>query len=140
MIWIKALHVFFMVSWFAALFYLPRLFVYHADTHDDAGNERFKIMERKLLGMMHFAGLGTAIFGVWMLWDYAWAAYSTMGWLHAKLLLVVILYGFHFYCIKLVKTFREDKNTRDHKFYRKINEIPALVGLAVIILVVVRPF
>lgn len=140
MIWVKALHVFFMVSWFAALFYLPRLFVYHADTHDEAGNERFKVMERKLYGMMNFAGTGMAIFGIWLLIDYAWTAYSGSGWLHAKLFLVVLLIGFHFYCGKLVKTFREDNNTRDHKFYRKINEIPAVLGLVVIILVVVRPF
>ena len=140
MLWVKALHVFFMVSWFATLFYLPRLFVYHAETKDEAGNERFKVMERKLYGMMNFTGTGMLIFGLWLLFDYAWYAYSSMGWLHAKLFLVVILIGFHFYCGKLVKTFREDKNTHDHKFYRKINEIPTALGLIIIILVIVRPF
>jgi putative membrane protein len=140
MLWVKAFHVFFMVSWFAALFYLPRLFVYHAGTQDEAGNERFKVMERKLYGMMNFAGTGMLIFGVWMMIDYAWTAYSHSGWLHAKLFLVALLIGFHFYCGKIVKTFRENKNTRDHKFYRKINEIPAVLGLAIIILVIVRPF
>lgn len=140
MLWVKALHVFFMVSWFAGLFYLPRLFVYHADTYDDAGNQRFKIMERKLFGMMTFAGVGMLIFGVWLMVDYAWVAYSKAGWLHAKLFLVALLIGFHLYCYKLMKDFRADKNTRDHKFYRMINEFPTLVGLAIIILVIVRPF
>ena len=140
MLWIKALHVFFMVSWFAALFYLPRLFVYHADTHDDAGNERFKIMERKLFGMMTFAGIGTLIFGIWLLIDYAWNAYSTSGWLHAKLFLVLLLIGFHLYCARIIKQFKENINTRDHKFFRKLNEIPTILGLIVIILVIVRPF
>jgi len=140
MLWVKAFHVFFMVSWFAGLFYLPRLYVYHADTHDEAGNERFKVMERKLFIMMTIGGVGTLIFGAWLMIDYAWAAYSSSGWLHAKLLLVFLLFGFHFYCARINRTFKEDKNTRDHKFFRKINEIPTLLGLAIIILVVIRPF
>ncbi|MDH5218595.1 MAG: CopD family protein [Gammaproteobacteria bacterium] len=140
MLWVKALHVFFMVSWFAGLFYLPRLYVYHADTHDDTGNERFKVMERKLYIMMTIGGVGTLIFGAWLMIDYAWAAYSSSGWLHAKLFLVFLLYGFHFYCGHINKIFRENRNTRDHKFFRKINEIPTLLGLAIIILVFIRPF
>ena len=140
MLWIKAFHVFFMVSWFAGLFYLPRLYVYHADTHDDAGNERFKVMERKLFIMMTIGGVGTLIFGAWLMIDYAWAAYSSSGWLHAKLFLVFLLFVFHFYCAHINKTFKENRNTRNHVFFRKLNEIPTLLGLAIIILVFIRPF
>jgi len=140
MLWIKALHVFFVISWFAPLFYLPRLFVYHADTKDEAGNERFKIMERKLYGMMKFTSIGALVFGLWMLYDYAWVAYSGSGWLHAKLFLVVLLFGFQFYCYKIVKQFRNNENTRNHVFYRWFNEIAALLAIAIVILVIVKPF
>lgn len=141
MLWVKAFHIISMVTWFAALFYLPRLFVYHAMADDNTSQERFKIMERKLYrGIMTPSMVITAGLGLWMLQNYAWAVYSTMGWLHAKLLLAVILIGYHFYCGKLLRDFRDDKNTRGHVFYRWFNEFPVMVLLAMVILVVVKPF
>ena len=107
MLWVKAFHIIFIVTWFAGLFYLPRLFVYHAMSDDSISNERFKIMERKLYyGITTPSAVLTVVFGVWMLWDYAWVAFSKTGWLHAKLTLVVILIGYHIYCGKLVKHFK----------------------------------
>ena len=106
MLWIKALHIIFMVTWFAGLFYLPRLFVYHADCHDEAGHGRFLIMERKLFIIMTIGAVLTFVFGGWLLVEYAWAAYRDSGWLTAKLLLVGLLTGFHFYCWLIVKEFR----------------------------------
>ncbi|MDH5544712.1 MAG: CopD family protein [Gammaproteobacteria bacterium] len=140
MLWVKAIHVFFVVSWFAAIFYLPRLFVYHAETHDEAGKERFKIMERKLFAMMKFTSIGAIGLGLWMAFDYAWAAYSSSGWFHAKMLLVVILLGYQYLCSRIVRDFREDRNTRSHVYYRWFNEFPVFILLGISILVVVRPF
>jgi len=141
MLWVKAFHLAFMVAWFAGLFYLPRLFVYHAMCEDEPGRERFKIMERKLYyGIMTPAMLMTAGFGLWLLFSYAWTAYSSMGWLHAKLLLAVVLIAYHFYCGKLVRDFRDDRNRRTHVFYRWFNEVPVLFLLGMVILAVVKPF
>jgi len=141
MLWVKAFHIIFMVSWFAGLFYLPRLFVYHTNCEDDAGKERFKIMERKLLkGIMNPAALLTLATGIWMLVDYAWAAYSDNGWLHAKLMLVVIIIVYHHFCGQFFRAFRDDRNQRSHVFYRWFNELPVLLLVAIVILVVVRPF
>jgi putative membrane protein len=137
MLWIKALHIVFMVTWFAGLFYLPRLFVYHADTHDEAGQARFKIMERKLyFGIMTPGALLTIAFGVWL-----WLGYGISGgWLHAKLSLVAVLIGYHLWCGKLVTDFKLDRNRRSHVWYRWFNEFPVLILIAVVILVVVKPF
>lgn len=141
MLWVKALHVSFMVTWFAGLFYLPRLFVYHAMSEDEISNKRFKIMERKLFwGIMTPGALLTIAFGVWLLVDYAWRAYATSGWLHAKLFLVLLLVIYHVYCGKLVNDFKHDRNHRDHVFYRWFNEIPVVALFAIVILVIVRPF
>ena len=141
MLWLKAFHLIFVVTWFAALFYLPRLFVYHAECQDDAGNARFKIMERKLYyGIMTPSAILTFIFGVWTLSFYSIEQITTMHWLHAKLLLVVMLYLSHSYCGKLVKQFASDANTRSHIFYRWFNEFPVLILIAVVILVIVKPF
>ncbi len=141
MLWLKAFHLIFVVTWFAALFYLPRLFVYHAECKDEAGNARFKIMERKLYyGIMMPSAILTFIFGAWMLSYYSIEQIATMHWLHAKLLLVVILYFYHAYCGKLVKQFARDENTRSHVFYRWFNEFPVVILIAVVILVIVKPF
>lgn len=141
MIWVKAFHIVGVVTWFAALFYLPRLFVYHALAEDAAGIERFKVMERKLYrGIMTPSMLFTVALGLWLLFDYAWQAYSQMGWLHAKLLLVAVLIGYHLYCGKLLKDFRDDRNRRSHIFYRWFNEFPVLILIAVVLLAVVKPF
>ncbi len=137
MLWIKALHIAFMVTWFAGLFYLPRLFVYHAMTTDEAGIERFKVMERKLFyGIMTPGALLTIVFGVWLWLGYGFGG----GWLHAKLALVALLVVYHAYCGKLLIDFKHGRNTHGHVFYRWLNEMPVLVLLAVVILVVVKPF
>lgn len=141
MLWIKALHISFMVTWFAGLFYLPRLFVYHAMSTDDISRERFKIMERKLYyGIMTPGAILTIVLGLWMLFDYAWAAYGRQPWLHAKMLLVLLLVLYHLYCGKVLRDFKHERNTHGHVFYRWFNEAPVLVMFAIIILVVVRPF
>ena len=140
MIWIKALHIVFMVTWFAGLFYLPRLFVYHADCHDEIGHARFLVMERKLFIIMTIGAILTAVFGGWMLLDYAWAAYRNSAWLMSKLLLVGLLTGFHFYCWLIVQEFRAGTAAHSHVFYRWINEIPALLLVAIVLLAVVKPF
>ncbi len=138
--WVKALHIIFMVTWFAGLFYLPRLFVYHVGVSDDAGNVRFKVMERKLFIIMTMGAVATAIFGFWLLFAYAWTAFSNMGWLHTKLFLVALLVAYHGWCYKLVLDFRHDRNRHSEKFYRFFNEGPALLLVAVVLLVVVKPF
>ena len=138
--WVKAFHVIFMVTWFAGLFYLPRLFVYHATADDGISRERFKIMERKLyFGIMTPGAVLTIALGIWMLIDYGWAAYSHSGWLHAKLALVALLVGYHVYCGKLLAAFKYDCNRHTHVFYRWLNEMPVLALVAIVILVMVRP-
>lgn len=141
MLWLKAFHLIFMVTWFAGLFYLPRLFVYHAMSDDNVSNERFKIMERKLFfGIMTPGLILTFIFGIWMLTDYAWTLYSATGWLHTKLSLLGLLVVYHAYCGKWLLDFKHDRNTRSHVFYRWVNEIPVLFLLAIVILAVVKPY
>ena len=137
MLWIKALHIIFMVTWFAALFYLPRLFVYHAMSDDAVSIERFKIMERKLFfGIMTPGALFTIVFGVWLWLGYGFSG----GWLHAKLALVAVLLAYHVYCGKLLIDFKHDRNRHGHVFYRWLNEFPVVILFAVVILVVVKPF
>lgn len=140
MLWIKALHVAFMVTWFAGLFYLPRLFVYHATATDKLSVDRFVVMERRLFAIMTIGAVLTAIFGLWMLFDYAWIAAKGSGWLHAKLFLVILLITYHVYCYKIVKVFARGANTRSERFYRLFNEFPVLLLFAIIIMVIVRPF
>lgn len=140
MLWVKAFHVIAMVCWFAGLFYLPRLFVYHAACEDQPGRERFKIMERKLYrGITTPSMVATVVLGLWLI-SYNPAGYFSQGWLHAKLALVVVLIGYHFYCGHLVRVFRDDQNRRSHVFYRWFNELPVLVLVAVVILATVKPF
>lgn len=139
-LWLKALHLIAVVAWFAALFYLPRLFVYHTETTDTAGNERFKIMERKLYrGIATPAMIATIVLGIAVLSTNA-AGYMSQGWMHVKLLLVVLLLGYHFACGSLMKKFANDVNTRSHIFYRWFNEFPVLILVAIVILVIVKPF
>lgn len=138
MLWIKALHIIFMVTWFAGLFYLPRLFVYHAQASDPISIERFKVMEKKLyFGIMLPGMLLTLVFGFWL-----WLGFGiTGGWLHAKLALVAVLVAHHFWLGKLLRDFAADRNRHSHVFYRWINEIPAApILFLVVILVVVKPF
>ncbi len=136
MLWIKAFHIVFVVSWFAGLFYLPRLFVNHAMASEPAELARLKLMEHKLYRFMTPLAVLALALGLWL-----WLGYGISGgWMHAKLALVVVLIGYHLYCGKLVKTFAADQNTRSHTFYRVFNELPVLVLIAVTILVVVKPF
>jgi putative membrane protein len=137
MLWIKAFHIIFLVTWFAGLFYLPRLFVYHAMAEDTASRERFKVMERKLYyGIMAPGAVLTIVFGTWL-----WLGYGiTGGWLHAKLALVAALIAYHLWCGKLVNDFKHDRNTRGDVWYRWFNEIPIVILIASVILAVVKPF
>lgn len=141
MIWVKALHIISMITWFAGLFYLPRLFVYHADCHDEIGNARFKIMEFKLYVMMNIGALLTFVFGIWLLIDYAWEAYIyTTLWLPIKLLLVTLLLVYHHICGYFRRVFRDDNNQHSHTYYRWFNEVPVLILIAVVLLAVGKPF
>lgn len=141
MLWVKAFHLIAVVTWFAALFYLPRLFVYHAMADDALSIERFKVMERKLYrGIMTPSAVVVVVLGLWLLYDYAWAAFAHMGWLHAKLALVTVLIGYHLWCGRLVKAFRDGRNTRGHVFYRWFNEFPVLLLVGITVLVIVKPF
>ncbi|SEN80003.1 putative membrane protein [Nitrosospira multiformis] len=137
MLWVKSFHIVFVVAWFAGLFYLPRLFVYHALTTDSAGIERFKIMERKLYyGIMTPSAVLAVVLGLWL-----WLGYGITGaWLHAKLALVVLLIAYHGYCGRLLADFKCDRNWHGHIYYRWFNEVPVLILIAVVILVVVKPW
>ncbi|HEX2826569.1 MAG TPA: protoporphyrinogen oxidase HemJ [Burkholderiales bacterium] len=137
MLWVKAFHVVFMVTWFAGLFYLPRLFVYHAMTTDTTGSERFKVMERKLYYGIMTPGAALTIASGLTLWLY----YGISGgWLHAKLALVALLIAYHLWCGKLLKDFREDRNLRSHVWFRWFNEAPVLLLIAIVVLVMIKPF
>jgi len=137
MLWLKAFHIVFVVTWFAGLFYLPRLFVYHAMSEDATSIARFKVMERKLFyGIMTPSAVLTVMLGLWL-----WLGYGFGGvWLHVKLALVVALILYHLYCYRLLVNFRDDRNRHGHVFYRWLNEIPVLILIAVVVLVVVKPF
>jgi len=137
MLWIKAFHIIFVVTWFAGLFYLPRLFVYHAMTEDAAGRERFKVMERRLYyGIMAPGGILSVVFGLWLWLGYEWSG----EWLTAKLALVAVLIAYHLWCGRLMTDFRHDRNTRSHVWYRWFNEFPTVILIVAVILTVVKPF
>ena len=137
MLWVKSFHIVFMVAWFAGLFYLPRLFVYHALAEDTATRERFKVMERKLFwGIATPGGVLTLALGLW-LW-LAWFQGAGL-WLYAKLALVAVLVAYHLWCGRLMIDFREERNTRSHVWLRWFNEFPVLILIAVILLVVIKP-
>lgn len=137
MLWVKALHIVFMVTWFAGLFYLPRLFVYHAQSSDRVSLERFKVMERKLFfGIMTPGAALTVVFGTWL-----WLGYGLGGrWLLAKLVLVALLIAYHVYCGLLLLDFKHERNRHGHVFYRWLNEVPVLILIAVVLLAVLKPF
>ena len=138
MLWVKSLHLIFMVTWFAGLFYLPRLFVYHAMASDSVSLERFKVMERKLYwGIMTPGAVLTVAFGLW-LW-LGWFR-EAGGWLHAKLALVALLVVYHAWCGRLLAQFAAGRNARGHRWYRWFNEFPLLVLVGTVLLVVFKPF
>jgi putative membrane protein len=136
-LWLKAFHIVFVVTWFAGLFYLPRLFIYHVAASDRTGIERFEVMERKLFIIMSIGATFAAIFGLAMI--VAAPAYLEMRWLHAKLTLVVLLIGYHLWCYRLMVALRTGGNTHSQRWYRWFNELPALLLLAIVVLAVVKP-
>ncbi|MDY0007703.1 MAG: protoporphyrinogen oxidase HemJ [Spongiibacteraceae bacterium] len=139
MLWIKALHIIFVVCWFAGLFYLPRLMVYHASSADPATRDTLLVMERRLYRFTTpFAVLSIGL-GLWLAVDQ-WAYYRQAPWFHAKLGLVALLVVYHGYCGRLLAALRRGETPRSPRFYRVINELPVLILFAVVILVVVRPF
>jgi putative membrane protein len=138
LLWLKAFHVMAMVTWFAGLFYLPRLFVYHADASDPPGIERFRIMERRLFAIMTVGGVATLVFGAALL--VVFPPYLSMGWLHVKLALVALLIAYHGYCYKLMRDFAQNRNARTARWYRLFNELPSLLLIGIVALAVVKPF
>ncbi len=138
-LWVKAFHIIAMVCWFAALFYLPRLFVYHAMSEDQTSRDRFKVMERKLYrGIMTPSMIATLILGVWLLaLNPAWLG---QGWMHAKLTLIGLLIAYHVYCGQILVKFARDDNQRSHVFFRWFNEAPVFALIGIVVLVVVKPF
>ena len=139
MLWVKAFHIVAVVCWFAGLFYLPRLFVYHAMSEDKISQDRFVIMERKLFwGITTPSAIATVALGIWLIGFNA-AYYMSSGWMHAKLGLVVILLVYHIMCWRHLVSLREQRNTRSHVYFRYFNEFPVLLLIAIVILVVVKP-
>lgn len=140
MLWIKAFHVIFVVTWFSGLFYLPRLFVYHTMSDDKISNDRFKIMERKLYhGITTPSAVLATVFGLWMIM-LSPAYYLHQAWMHAKLSLIVILWAYHLVCWYYLKDFKFDRNERSHVYYRWFNEFPVLLLVAIVILAIVKPW
>jgi protoporphyrinogen IX oxidase len=137
MLWLKALHVVFVVTWFAGLFYLPRLFVYHVATPEQQGRARFIVMERRLYFIMSIGALLAVLFGTAMV--VAAPGYLAMGWLRVKLLLVAALVGYHGWCYRLMLALRAQRTPHTQRWYRLFNEIPGLLLLAIVILAVVKP-
>ncbi len=140
MLWVKAFHIITVITWLAGIFYLPRLFVYHTKIKDNTSSTMFKTMEKRLYyGIMMPSFIIATILGLWLLFAYAWMAYSSQYWLIIKLVLAGLLIGYHFVCGYFVNTFKNDNNTKSTKFYRIFNEIPVLIVIAIIILAVVKP-
>lgn len=137
MLWVKSFHIFFVVSWFAGLFYLPRLFVNHAMAEDAATRARLLMMERKLFRFMTPLGVLAVVFGLWLWFGYFLGAGP---WMHVKLLLVILLVGYHAYCGKLLRDFDRDRNRRSHVWFRVFNEVPVFLLLGAVVLAVVKPF
>jgi putative membrane protein len=141
MLWVKALHIVFVISWFSGLFYLPRIFVNLAMEVPGPATERLLTMGRKLYRFTTMLGVLALVFGLWLTWlQYMGAGLKMPGWLHAKLTLVVLVIGYHHACGSLLKKFERGVNKRGHVFYRWFNEVPVLMLLAIVILVVVKPF
>jgi putative membrane protein len=138
MLWLKAFHIVFVVTWFAGLFYLPRLFLYHAAASDAPSVERFKIMERRLFALMTIGAVLTLVFGLATLMTVP--AFLQAGWMHAKLTLVVGLIGYHAWCYRLLRDFRNDRNRHSQRWFRGFNEVPTFFLIGIVILVVVKPF
>ncbi|MBL4821573.1 MAG: protoporphyrinogen oxidase HemJ [Gammaproteobacteria bacterium] len=139
MLWVKAFHIVAVVCWFAGLFYLPRLFVYHAMSEDQVSRDRFTIMERKLFrGIMTPSAIASVLLGIWLI-SFNFQFYMSSWWMHAKLSLVMVLIGYHLYCWRILIAFRDGTNTSSHKFFRFFNEFPVLILVSIVVLIVVKP-
>ena len=139
-LWLKAIHIIAVICWFAGIFYLPRLFIYHTGASDQVSKDRFKVMESKLYRViMNPSMIVTLIFGIWMLVE-SWQAYGTQVWLWLKVFLVVVLIGYHHYCLRILKALADDQQPHSDKFLRIFNEVPVLLLVSIVILVVVKPF
>jgi protoporphyrinogen IX oxidase len=138
MLWLKAFHVIAVVTWFAGLFYLPRLFLYHAGASDSISTARFEVMERRLFAITTIGGTLTLLFGLMMVLEAP--GYLSMSWLRVKLGLVVLLIAYHGYCFKLLQDFKQGRNARTANWFRGFNEIPTVLLIAIVILAVVKPF
>lgn len=137
MLWLKAFHVIAVVMWFAGLFYLPRLYVYHADAKDSISVARFLVMERRLFAIMSIGAIAAVSFGVAML--AAAPAYLSLGWLRIKLLVVLMVLAYHWFCYKFMRDFAKDINTHTSKWYRGFNEVPSVLLIAIVLLAVLKP-
>lgn len=137
MLWLKAFHIIFVVTWFAGLFYLPRLFIYHVEAAEAVVRDRFKVMERRLLGITHIGGALALAFGVALV--VAVPGFLRQGWLHAKLALVVLLVAYHLYLVRMTGQFARDENRRGSRWLRVFNEVPALLLIPIVLLVVLKP-
>ncbi|XQW85523.1 CopD family protein [Thalassotalea piscium] len=138
-LWLKALHVCFMVAWFAGIFYLPRLFVNHAETDNQVIRDQLKGMEKRLLFFVTPFAILTVSLGIALIAQYGYDWFAQARWLHIKITLVLFLIVYHGYCFKLLKDFQQDKNSRSGRFYRVFNEVPVLILFAVVILVYIKP-
>jgi len=139
MLWVKAFHIIFMVTWFAALFYLPRLFVYHADSSDETSNARFKIMERKLFyGITTPSAIVAIILGSWLLIANS-SHFMAWWWMHVKLAMVALVIVYHFVCWRFMISLREQRSQRSHRYFRVFNELPVFLLVGIVILIVVKP-
>ena len=138
MLWLKAFHIIFVVTWFAGLFYLPRLFVYHAMADNDATRNTLVTMQRKLLGITHVGGALALIFGVALV--VVVPVWLQHDWMLLKLGLVLLLVGYHVYCVILARRFARGANAHSHVWYRWFNEVPAILLIAIVLLVVLKPF
>lgn len=139
-LWVKSFHIIAMVAWFAGLFYLPRLFVYHSTATDSISIERFKVMERRLFYAITYpSAVVTTLLGLWLL-SMNWQSYLAYGWMHVKLTMVVLLWGYHGLCGRYLRRFRDNNNQHSEKFYRAFNEFPTVLLVVIVIMVVVRPF
>jgi len=137
---LKGLHIAFMVAWFAGIFYLPRIFVYHAENQSPDVDAIFKVMERRLLYFVTPFAILTAVFGISLIVAYGKAWFAASLWMHVKLALVILLYIYHAYCFKLLADFKHNRNQRSARFYRIFNELPVMILFAVILLAVTKPF
>jgi putative membrane protein len=140
MLWVKSLHLVFVISWFAGLFYLPRIFVNLAQETDPTSTTRLLLMSRKLYRFMSMLAIPAVAFGLWLWLGYGIGKGPGNGWLHAKLALVILLIGYHHACGSLLKKFENGRNKRSHTWYRWFNEVPVILLFAVVVLVVVKPF